>query len=207
MEEHQAYQKDLESIRKLMERSSKFISLSGLSGIMAGSFALIGATIAYYLVHYPVSPFEYRVYSVQHSDVLLKLVLVAAVVLTSSILNGFWLSSRKAKQAGVKMWDATSKRLFINLSVPLITGGVFILILLTNGHFGIVAPACLIFYGLALVNASPNLYEEIRYLGYLEIALGLISAAMPGYGLLFWAIGFGLLHIIYGSVMYKRYDS
>ena len=207
MEEHQAYQKDLESIRKLMERSSKFISLSGLSGIMAGSFALIGATIAYYLVHYPVSPFEYRVYSVQHPDVLLKLVLVAAVVLISSILNGLWLSSRKAKQAGVKMWDATSKRLFINLSVPLITGGVFILILLTNGHFGIVAPACLIFYGLALVIASPNLYEEIRYLGYLEIALGLISAAMPGYGLLFWAIGFGLLHIIYGSVMYKRYDS
>ena len=207
MEQHQAYQKDLESIRKLMERSVKFISLSGLSGILAGIYALIGATIAYYLVHYPVSPFEYRIYSIQSPDVLVRLTTVAAVVLASSLLTGFWLSARKAKRAGVKIWDATSKRLFINLSVPLITGGIFILILLGNGHFGIVAPTCLIFYGLALINASGNLYEEIRYLGYSEIILGLIAASLPGYGLLFWAIGFGLLHIIYGSVMYKRYDS
>lgn len=207
MEQQQTYQKDLESIRKLMERSVKFISLSGLSGILAGIYALIGATIAYYLVHYPVSPFGYRVYSIQSTNVLLQLTGVAAVVLVASILTGFWLSSRKAKKAGLKFWDATSKRLMINLSVPLITGGIFVLILLSNGHFGIVAPSCLIFYGLALINASGNLYEEIRYLGYSEIVLGLISASLPGYGLLFWAIGFGLLHIIYGALMYKRYDS
>jgi hypothetical protein len=206
MEQHQTYQKDLESIRKLMERSVKFISLSGLSGILAGVYALIGATIAYYLVHYPVSPFDYRIYSIQSREVLVQLTLVATVVLASSILTGIWLSARKAKRAGAKFWDATSKRLCINLSVPLITGGIFVLILLSNGHYGIVAPACLIFYGLALINASANLYEEVRYLGYSEIVLGLISASLPGYGLLFWAIGFGLLHIIYGSVMYKRYD-
>lgn len=207
MEQQQTYQKDLESIRKLMERSVKFISLSGLSGILAGVYALIGATIAYYLVHYPVSPFGYRVYSIQSTNVLLQLTGVAAVVLVSSLLTGIWLSSRKAKKAGLKFWDATSKRLMINLSVPLITGGIFVLILLSNGHFGIVAPSCLVFYGLALINASGNLYEEIRYLGYSEIVLGLISASLPGYGLLFWAIGFGLLHIIYGALMYKRYDS
>lgn len=207
MEQQQTYQKDLESIRKLMERSVKFISLSGLSGILAGVYALIGATIAYYLVHYPVSPLGYRVYSIQSTNVLLQLTGVAAVVLISSILTGIWLSARKAKKAGLKFWDATSKRLVINLSVPLITGGIFVLILLSNGHFGIVAPSCLVFYGLALINASGNLYEEIRYLGYSEIVLGLISASLPGYGLLFWAIGFGLLHIIYGALMYKRYDS
>jgi len=207
MEQQQAYQKDLESIRKIMERSVKFISLSGLSGILAGIFALIGAAIAYYLVHYPVSPFGYRQYSIQSTDVLVKLVLVATAVLVSSVLCGVWLSARKAKKEGMTFWNATSKRLVINLSIPLFTGGIFILILLSNGHFGIVAPACLVFYGLALINASDNLYEEVRYLGYSEIALGLISTAMPGYGLLFWAIGFGVLHIIYGAVMYKRYDS
>ena len=207
MEQKQAYQKDLESIRKLMERSVTFISLSGLSGILAGVYALIGAAIAFYLVHYPASPFAYHIYSVHSPEVFLQLTVVAAVVLASSILTGIWLSARKAKSAGVKIWDATSKRLFINLSVPLITGGIFVLILLSNGHFEIVAPACLIFYGLALINASANLYEEVRYLGYLEIVLGLIAASFPGYGLLLWAIGFGVLHIIYGSVMYKRYDS
>lgn len=188
MEQQQTYQKDLESIRKLMERSVKFISLSGLSGILAGIYALIGATIAYYLVHYPVSPFGYRIYLIQSADVLLQLTGVAAVVLVSSLLTGIWLSARKAKRVGVKIWDATSKRLFINLFVPLITGGIFVLILLNNGHFGIVAPCCLIFYGLALINAGGNLYEEIRYFGYSEIVLGLISASLPGYGLLFWAM-------------------
>lgn len=207
MKRNQAYQKDLESIRNLMERSVKFISLSGLSGIMAGIYAIIGASVAYYLVHYPVSPFDYRIYSINNPDILIQLILLAALVLFSSILTGLWLSYKKAKKVGVKMWDATSKRLFVNLSIPLITGGIFVLILLGNGHYGIVAPTCLIFYGLALINASPNLYEEIRYLGYLEIALGLVSAAMPGYGLLFWTIGFGLLHIVYGTFMYKRYDS
>lgn len=201
MKQSQTYQKDLESIRELMERSVKFISLSGLSGIMAGIYALIGASVAYYLIYYRNSPYDER-------DVvnLSGLVALAVGVLVSSIATGLWLSSNKAKKAGVAIWDTTSKRLILNLSIPLLTGGFFILILLTQGHFGLAAPACLIFYGLALINASPNLYEEVRYLGYLEITLGLVSAMMPGHGLLFWSIGFGVLHIIYGAIMYKRYD-
>lgn len=201
MKQSQTYQKDLESIRELMERSVKFISLSGLSGIMAGIYALIGASVAYYLIYYRNSPYDGR-------DVvnLSGLVALAVGVLVSSIATGLWLSSNKAKKAGVAIWDTTSKRLILNLSIPLLTGGFFILILLTQGHFGLAAPACLIFYGLALINASPNLYEEVRYLGYLEITLGLVSAMMPGHGLLFWSIGFGVLHIIYGAIMYKRYD-
>jgi len=201
MKQSQTYQKDLESIRELMERSVKFISLSGLSGIMAGIYALIGASVAYYLIYYRNSPYDER-------DVanLSGLVALAAGVLVSSIATGLWLSSNKAKKAGVAIWDTTSKRLILNLSIPLLTGGFFILILLAQGHFGLAGPACLIFYGLALINASPNLYEEVRYLGYLEITLGMVSAMMPGHGLLFWSIGFGVLHIIYGAIMYKRYD-
>ncbi len=115
-------------------------------------------------------------------------------------------ASSKAKKLGVKVWDTTSKRLTINLAVPLVAGGLFILILLSNGHYGVAAPACLVFYGLALMNASQNLFDEVRYLGYLEIVLGLIAAIIPGFGLFFWAMGFGVLHIIYGAVMFKRYD-
>jgi hypothetical protein len=68
------------------------------------------------------------------------------------------------------------------------------------------APACLVFYGLALIQGSANTFDEIRYLGFSEIILGLISASVPGYGLVFWAIGFGVLHIIYGVIMYNKYD-
>lgn len=200
------YQQDLASIRQLMERSSKFISLSGLSGILAGTYALIGAAVAYYIIQYPLSIISYRQQSLQQSDVVFKLLLLAVVILIVSVLTGYLLSSRKARQQGIKVWDTTSKRLVVNLLIPLFTGGLFILILLYQGHYGVIAPASLIFYGLALINASANLYEEIRYLGYSEIVLGLIAALLPGYGLLFWAIGFGALHIFYGALMFRKYD-
>lgn len=206
MEKNSDYQKDIESIRELMERSVKFVSLSGLSGILAGCYVLIGAAVAYALVQYPIFPLNFRQESIQDTSIIMKLLVIAFVVLFASLITGYSLAARKATKLGGNIWNSTSKKLFINLSVPLLTGGVFILFLLFYGHFGIAAPACLIFYGLALVNASPNLFDEFRYLGYTEIILGLISTALPGYGLIFWAIGFGVLHIIYGAMMFKKYD-
>src|SRR5690606_15518103 len=206
MKEIPEYEKDIASIRTMMERSVKFISLSGLSGILAGVYAIAGAVVAWQLVYYPRSPFSYRIETLQAKSALTWLVITAACVLVASLGTGLWLSQRKAKKHGMNLWNVTTKTLVINLAIPLITGGLFILILLQSGHYGIAAPACLIFYGLALINASANLYDEVRYLGYSEIVLGLIAAYLAGYGLLFWTLGFGVLHIIYGAVMYYRYD-
>lgn len=206
MKEIPEYEKDIASIRTIMERSAKFISLSGLSGVLAGTYALIGSGVVYYLIQYPLPITAYRQESIQQPSVVLKLMLIGIAVLVASLVTGFWLSYRKARRHNTSVWNETSKRLIINLMIPLITGGIFILILLYNNHYGVVAPACLIFYGLALIQASGNLYEEARYLGYSEIALGLISAVLPGYGLPFWAIGFGVLHIFYGTLMYRKYD-
>ena len=200
------YEKDLASIRTMMERSAKFLSLSGLSGVLAGIYALAGATAAYYIVHYPISPLRYRIYSINEGDTIYKLILVALLVLVASISTGLWLSHKKARKAGTTLWSQTSQKLVVNLSIPLVSGGIFILIMLYTGHFGLAAPACLIFYGLALINASVNTFDEVRYLGFSEIILGLISAIYPGYGLIFWALGFGVLHIVYGAIMYNRYD-
>jgi hypothetical protein len=127
-------------------------------------------------------------------------------VLVASLATGLWLSARKASRLGVNVWDETGRRLLVNLAIPLVTGGIFILLLFWGGNFTLLAPACLIFYGLALVNASPNLVDEIRFLGLSEIALGLIATAVPGIGLFLWAAGFGILHIVYGSVLYRKYD-
>ena len=206
MDKNSDYQKDIESIRELMERSVKFVSLSGLSGILAGCYALIGAAVAYSMIQYPLSPISYRQESVQDIYIIIKSLVIALAVLIVSLSTGYFLASKKATKSGTKVWNSASKKLLVNLAVPLLTGGVFILFLLFYGQFGIAAPACLIFYGLALVNASPNLFDEFRYLGYTEIILGLISTALPGYGLIFWAIGFGVLHIIYGAMMFKKYD-
>jgi len=200
------YEKDIASIRTMMERSTKFLSLSGLSGVLAGIYALAGATAAYYIVHYPISPFKYRIYSSSEGATIYKLIFVALLVLVASISTGLWLSNRKARKAGTRLWSQTSQKLVVNLSIPLVTGGIFILIMLYTGHFGLAAPASLIFYGLALIQASPNTFAEVRYLGFSEIILGLISAIYPGFGLIFWALGFGVLHIVYGAIMYNRYD-
>lgn len=206
MKEVKEYEKDLASIRDIMERSAKFISLSGLSGVLAGIYALAGAIAAYFLVHYPVSPFNYRIYSATAPDTLWKLLLIAFLVLSASLITGFYFSNKKAKKHGLKIWSSASKRLFVNLAIPLITGGLFIIIMLAQGHYGLAAPASLIFYGLALIQGSTNTYDEIRYLGFSEIVIGLICALLPGYGLHFWALGFGVLHVFYGAIMYNKYD-
>jgi hypothetical protein len=69
-----------------------------------------------------------------------------------------------------------------------------------------VAPATLVFYGLALVNGSKYTLNDIRNIGYLEAGLGVVSMFVPGYGLWFWALGFGVLHIVYGVTMYYKYE-
>jgi hypothetical protein len=206
MKDIKEYEQDLATIRHTMDRSVKFISLSGLSGILAGVYALVGALAAYSLVQFPRSPLQYRVESLQQEEVLWKLLLIASLVLGASLATGAFLSYRKAKRHQEKLFTPASRNLFINLSIPLVTGGLFVLILLYTGHYGVAAPACLIFYGLGLLQASPNLFGEVRYLGYSEIALGLVAALLPGYGLLFWALGFGALHIVYGAIMYNKYD-
>ncbi len=197
---------ELSSIRNLMERSAKFISLSGLSGIMAGVYALIGALLGYKTVYLHNGGLRYREYLVNDSTVLWKLSLIAIGVLILSILTGIWLTIRQARKKGENFWNPVSRRLLMNMSVPLVTGGLFILILLLRGDYGIIASACLIFYGLALVAASHYTFTDVKWLGLCEIILGLLAALFPGYGIVFWVIGFGLLHILYGSIMHFKYN-
>ncbi len=201
------FEQDIASIRRLMERSVRFISFSGLSGIMAGIYALAGASVAYFRIQYPAGPFRVTVGTIGAPGVIGELITIALLVLVASVSTGLWLSARKASKLGVRVWDETGRRMFINLLIPLVSGGLFILLLLLSDHYGLVAPCCLIFYGLALVNASPSLVDEIRFLGFCEIVLGLIATAIPGLGFFLWAAGFGILHIIYGSVLYRKYDA
>jgi hypothetical protein len=203
--ENKSVHQDLESIRQLMERSIKFVSLSGLSGILAGIYALIGAGLAYQEI-YSGRVVRTVEYYRGHFPMVKSLFLIAAAVLLASLVTGWFFSLRKAKKLKTKMWDSTSKRLLINLAVPLSIGGFFTLIMIDYGYYNLIAASVLLFYGLALVNASSNLYDEVRYLGYCELMIGVCAALWPGYGLYFWAVGFGLLHILYGSMMYKKYD-
>jgi len=199
-------EKDLSSIRQLMERSSKFISLSGLSGIMSGTYALIGYIIAYHLIYRDYRIFDYRDYYVTEFEAILQILFIALTVLIVSIANGMWLSFRKAKKRNQQFFGPTTKSLILNLAIPLVTGGLFILILISNGYYGMVSPVCMLFYGLALVAGSHYTYGDIRILGICEIVIGLFGALFQGYGLLCWAFGFGVMHILYGIIMFYKYE-
>lgn len=202
---------ELKQIRSIMERSSRFISLSGLSGVFAGIYALLGAGTAYFKLNYSqisTSPHDYPMtFVTEPAEGHLAFFLAdATLVLMASLTTGLLLTWRSAKKNGQTIWDATAQRMLINLLIPLVTGGLFTVILIMHGLVGLVAPATLIFYGLALINASKYTLNDIRYLGICEIILGLLAAVYIGQGLLFWATGFGFLHIVYGLLMYNKYE-
>jgi hypothetical protein len=210
MESNSKSLEDIKTIRKIMEESSRFLSLSGLSGVFAGLFAIAGALVAYYCIlnngniHYD----EYfRTLSAKETITLRwQLLGDATAVLVLSVLSSLFFSFRKAKRDGKNFLTPVSRRLLINLLIPLITGGVFILILLVQNHVQLIVPAFLIFYGLALVNGGKFTYGEIFYLGILEIITGLFSGFFPEFCLLFWIFGFGILHIVYGVFMFRKYE-
>lgn len=195
------YLKDIHDIKEMMSKSTQFISLSGLAGILAGIYALIGA----YIVNQLIS--NHSSYYVTLESRTFKLILLTAViVLVLSIVSAYILTAQKAKKQNEKVWNASSKRLLANFSIPLITGGILILLLLKNGSYGLIAPMTLIFYGLACVNASKYTFRDIKYLGITEIILGLFAVQFSGYVLVFWILGFGVCHILYGSIMYFKYE-
>ena len=194
---------DLKAIRSMMEQSSRFISLSGWSGIMAGIYALIAAGIARYLLN------DFIISSgIEVGDkLIIQLCVLAFVTLISAVGTGLFLSIRKSKNHNLKIWSKPAKNMLIHLSVPLIAGGLFVIALYINySNIILAAPVTLIFYGLALVNASKVTFQDVLYLGYCQIALGIIGLFIPGYGLLLWAIGFGVLHIIYGILIQRKYQ-
>ncbi len=191
------YLKDITEIKDMMNKSSRFFSLSGLSGIMAGIYALIGAAVAYYL-----DSIIGRGYLILNSKLFNYILIDLVIIALLSIITAIILSIRKAKKNNETLWNSASKRLLTAFLIPLVTGGIYIIIKISSHHYGLTGSLMLIFYGLALVNASKYTIGNVKYLGYIEIVLGLICAVYPGYGFWFWVLGFGIMHIIYGSLIY-----
>jgi hypothetical protein len=191
------YLKDITEIKDMMNKSSRFFSLSGLSGIMAGIYALIGAAVAYYL-----DSIMGRGYLILNSKLFYYVLIDLVIIALLSIITAIILSITKAKKNNETLWNSASKRLLTAFLIPLVTGGIYIIIKISSHHYGLTGSLMLIFYGLALVNASKYTIGNVKYLGYIEIVLGLVCAIYPGYGFWFWVLGFGVMHIIYGSLIY-----
>jgi len=192
---------DLKAIREMMEKSSKFLSLSGISGVIAGITAIAGAAFAWlYVLGNPSAS------GLDRYQQITVLLVDAILVLLVSIGFAIFLSARKAKKNHQKLFNKVTLKTVYNMSIPLLAGGIFSLVCIYRGDVGIVASTTLIFYGLALVNVSKYTFDEIHYLGITEIVLGIAAAIFLYHGIIFWTVGFGICHIIYGLIMYKKYD-
>ncbi|MFB6317053.1 hypothetical protein [Saccharicrinis sp. FJH54] len=202
-------QDDIQIIRKMMEESSRFLTLSGLSGIFAGFYALLGSAVAYFFIMDKGArgldySFNYFRFGTNRTE-LYYLLVDALVILILALVTAWLFSYRKARKENKPFWTRTAKRMLINLFIPLIAGGMFILAMLYHNQTMFVSSSVLIFYGLALLNASKYTLGEIKYLGLSELLTGIISLFFIGYSFVFAIFGFGILHIIYGFVMWKKY--
>ena len=196
----------LHEIRNIMDRSSRFISLSGLSGVAAGVSALIGAVaVKWYLVTHQI---DYSQHAGRHltRESIVFMAAVAALVFILALCSATYFTARNARKSNHRVWDSKTERMLVNLFIPLGAGGIFCAALIYHSLFYLVAPVMLIFYGCALLNASKYTLSDIRYLGLCEIVLGLLASFFAGYGLLAWTVGFGVLHIIYGALVYFKYE-
>ena len=191
--------KDISDIRSMMEQSSKFLSLSGLSGISAGFVGIAAAAIAQYFINTAGTESS-------GSNGVAFFLIGSVLTLIAALSLAAYFSVRMARKKELPVWSAATKLLLVNLFIPLAVGGLFCLILLYHNISFLIAPSMLIFYGLALLNASKYTLKEIRYLGMSEICLGLFASTWIQFGIVLWGIGFGMLHIVYGTFMYFKYE-
>lgn len=207
MKEQKDYTQDLAEIRSMMERSSKFLSLSGWSGIMAGVYALAGAYIAYAYFHFTPDEITYNpAYSGSESSNLPNVIALAVGILVLAVGTATFLSYKNAVAKGEKVWNAASRQLLVNMAVPLSAGGIVLLIFISQGLIGLLAPFSLLFYGIALFSAGKFTYEALKFLGMILIGLGLISMYVIEYSILLWGVGFGIVHIAYGIYLHFKYE-
>jgi hypothetical protein len=204
----------LTEIRAIMERSSRFLSLSGLSGVGAGVVALLGSAAGHFYLHsqypneYGDAGYSHLVTSTaaERQAALPFLLLLAGGMIGLALLVAFFFTRRRTHSSGQSLWSGPARRVAVALAVPLVAGGLFCLRLYLGGDAGMVVPGLLLFYGLALLNASKYTLDEIRWLGLTQLGLGLLAMLQPGWGLVYFALGFGLGHIGYGLLMYNRYE-
>lgn len=200
------YLDQLSEIKKIIEKRTKFNALSGLSGVLAGIYALVGSVWAYKIIKSSQSVIYNDIMELVSSEGVMKLILLASAILVLSITTGLYFSYINAKKSGSPLWTAAAVKVAVNFSIPMLVGAFFLIAVLMKGYLTLVSPVCLLFYGLALLFAANYTFTEIRFLGFLMLAIGVFALFFSGWGLYLWALGFGGLHIVYGLIMYFKYE-
>ena len=205
MKNHEEQLAAIQEMRNMMDQATRFKLISGLSGMIAGILSLLSLYVIYIMSG--ISPFEVealeRVWR-GSNPILISCIFISLFVACMGL--GLYMSRRNARQAGKNAWDGSAKRLVFSLLIPVLTGGVFSMLLIQLGLVSLFAPVTLLFYGMGLLSASKFTLDAVRTVGLIFIGLGLLATGILSYGLLIWTLGFGLVHIVYGFIIYVKYE-
>ena len=198
--------RDIAEIRSIMERSTKFISLSGFSGIGAGTVALVGAWMAGSLLRTDGIAITSSVTSADLQPATrLGLLLLGLAILVCALGVAWFFSRRVMQRHAEPVHGPVMRHLVLSLAVPVLVGAIMTLLLFFHAPLWTIVPSMLLFYGLGIFGAGSFTFGEIRTLGMIEILLGLLAALLPEHGLVLWATGFGGVHILYGVLLFRKY--
>lgn len=197
------YTDDLAHIRSMMERSSRFLSLSGWAGILPGIFALAGLAMAVWFISQAQQFWWYGDAPASNSPLAFQLIATAMIVLGLSIFSSWYTCMRKARNENQATWTPAIRNMLLHFAIPLAAGAIILGWIYLKAEWGLLAPVMLSFYGLALVQVSQFTLRSVFWLGIIEITLS-IPSGIPGWGIPMLAIGFGVAHIVYGIMMFNK---
>ncbi len=179
---------NLEFIRETMERSGQFTAVPGYGGILMGVTAVAAAFIANSQIYLRDSLMTW---------------LIEAVLAFSIGLLAMW---QKSKIAGTSLMSAPAKKFAMSFAPPLIVGVAIILGVWRSGDYYVMPPICMLCYGAAVVCGGAFSARVVPVMGWCFMALGAVSFLLPtNYGNLMMAASFGLLHVVFGAIIARRY--
>ena len=199
----------------MMDRSSRFISLSGLSGIAAGLCGLAGAwAIQRWFSALPLEV-QNSFFNAGNSNqpgaslsgaATSQLLQISLVTFIAAVIVAFLFTWLRSKKNNTPLWGGATRRLLWATLIPIVAGAIFLYKTMQGGAYFLLAPGCLVFYGLSLLQGGRYTVSEVKYLGITMMGCGIICLFFPEKGVALWAFGFGVLHIVYGALMWWRYE-
>jgi hypothetical protein len=186
---HGRAMENLEFIRDTMERSTHFTAVPGYGGMLIG-FTAIGAA---YIAH-------------TQAPLIRDWVIVWLVEAVLAFCIGLFAMWQKSKLAGTTLNSVPAKKMILSFVPPMICGVIITLGLWRYGDFVSMIPVWLLLYGAAVVTGGSYSVRAVPIMGWCFIALGAIAFFLPANtGNLMMTLGFGLLHMVFGLVIARKY--
>ena len=175
-------------IREMMERSSSFTAVPGYGGMLMGATAVVAAYIA-----------SQQIYLRDWLIVWLTEACLAAAI-------GILAMWQKSRIAGESLMSAPARKFAFGFAAPLVSGIAVTLGLWRNEHYEVMAPVWMLSYGAAVVTGGAFSVRAVPVMGWAFIAFGAASFALPAaYGNYMMLASFGILHIVFGAIIARKY--